>query len=71
MRFGDEEDFPAVWRPFLRSVFGGSGAVSCSTVDLHYQLNANVSRGVRLFVDLLDVASVSQGLMLNRYLRLE
>lgn len=28
-------------------------------------------RGVRLFVDLLDVASGSQGLMLNRYLRLE
>lgn len=28
-------------------------------------------RGVRVFVDLLDVASVSQGLMLNRYLRLE
>lgn len=27
--------------------------------------------GVRLFVDLLDVASGSQGLMLNRYLRLE
>lgn len=28
-------------------------------------------RGVGLFVDLLDVASGSQGLMLNRYLRLE
>ena len=28
-------------------------------------------QGVRLFVDLLDVASGSQGLMLNRYLRLE
>lgn len=28
-------------------------------------------RGVGLFVDLLDVASVSQGLMLSRYLRLE
>lgn len=28
-------------------------------------------RGVRLFVDLLDVASGSQGLMLNRYLRVE
>lgn len=28
-------------------------------------------RGVRLFVDLLDVASVSQGLMLSGYLRLE
>lgn len=27
--------------------------------------------GVRLFVDLLDVASVSQGLMLSAYLRLE
>lgn len=59
--------------------FGGCFSASCLVVvELFYApllfciINSMQMflSGVRLFVDLLDVASGFQGLMLNRYLRL-
>lgn len=65
MRFGGEEDFPAGRSSALLEPFHAPPLI-CIINSMQMFL-----RGVRLFVDLLDVASVSQGLMLNRYLRLE
>lgn len=52
-------------------VFGDSEAILCLVVPRRHRLNANVSPGCRVVYDLLDVASVSQGLMLSGYSRLE
>lgn len=70
-RFHNEEELAAVWRLLFCHL-----SVWC--LRGHFMLLLYILdsmqiylQGVGLFVDLLDVASVSQGLMLSGYLRLE
>lgn len=65
MRVGGEEDVPAARSWVVVEPFHAPLLIRIINSMQMFL------RGVGLFVDLLDVASVSQGLMLNRYLRLE